>query len=513
MRPVRSDDPGANNGTIPDHRFIAANTALAVANQDSTHLELTLDFLQDGHLTVDIFGLVPITEEDLPQALTSVEDARIQAATSFAIGEEEGMQRPVSFSSEARQVVGSLTDGSNVIRAGQTYRLDVVVRSRSIGHFFPTGTTDAQEAWLEVIIQDGSGNILLESGTVTEHVVDSTAHFYRNVLVDEAGNRIDKRNAFAARSAVYVNLIPPGGADVAHYVVSVPENVVAPLEITARLNYRKFSEDFTRFAFGGEFEEPFDSVNSHFSTDRRSWTYEGPHDDVSSTIESLPRLPIAVMAEDRLRLERERTSTEAPTGQDYLRWNDYGISLLREGDLATARYAFEQVTELDSTYADGWLNLARAHLLQGSFAQAITALQLAEKNHPGYYKTAYFRGLASKELGQYDQAIMEFNTVLQSHPNDRVVLNDLGRSYYLNEQMTESARAFEDVLRIDSEDITAHYNLMLVYEASGDRERSNLHRTRYERFKSDESAGALARSYRARHPWDNNEAIPVHMHY
>ncbi len=58
--------------------------------------------------------------------------------------------------------------------------------------------------------------VLIESGRVYQDVVDSTAHFYRSVLVDGASRRIDKRNAFATRSTVYVNLIPPGAADVAH---------------------------------------------------------------------------------------------------------------------------------------------------------------------------------------------------------------------------------------------------------------------------------------------------------
>jgi len=43
--------------------------------------------------------------------------------------------------------------------------------------------------------------------------VDSGAHFYRSLLIDEHGNPINKRNAWMARSVAYVRLIPPGAAE------------------------------------------------------------------------------------------------------------------------------------------------------------------------------------------------------------------------------------------------------------------------------------------------------------
>ena len=49
--------------------------------------------------------------------------------------------------------------------------------------------------------------------------VEPGAHFYRSYQLDGEGNPINKRNAWQARSVLYVRLIPPGAADVAHYRV------------------------------------------------------------------------------------------------------------------------------------------------------------------------------------------------------------------------------------------------------------------------------------------------------
>ena len=77
------------------------------------------------------------------------------------------------------------------------------------------------------------------------------AHFYRSYQLDGDGNPIDKRNAWQARSVLYVRLIPPGAADVAHFLVHVPQNAHGSAQFTAKLNYRKFSWYYTQFCLRG----------------------------------------------------------------------------------------------------------------------------------------------------------------------------------------------------------------------------------------------------------------------
>ena len=78
------------------------------------------------------------------------------------------------------------------------------------------------------------------------------AHFYRSYQLDGEGNMITKRDGWHTRSVLYVRLIPPGAADVAHFRMKIPKDVRGPITLHARLNYRKFSHYYTQFAYAGQ---------------------------------------------------------------------------------------------------------------------------------------------------------------------------------------------------------------------------------------------------------------------
>ena len=66
---------------------------------------------------------------------------------------------------------------------GSTVRIDAVVRTRKIGHFFPAGTVDAFDVWLEFKATDAQGRVLAWSGRVEDNgrgPVEKGAHFYRS---------------------------------------------------------------------------------------------------------------------------------------------------------------------------------------------------------------------------------------------------------------------------------------------------------------------------------------------
>jgi tetratricopeptide (TPR) repeat protein len=93
-----------------------------------------------------------------------------------------------------------------------------------------------------------------------------------------------------------------------------------------------------------------------------------------------------------------------------------------------------------------------------------------------------------------------------------VVLNQIGRILFLQRKFREAADALEAVLRIDSEDLQAHYNLMLCYQGLGDREAAQREQALYLRYKADESSQAITGPYRREHPEDNNERQAIHEH-
>src|SRR4029453_6098152 len=144
----------------------------------------------------------------------------------------------------AAEVLGPLDKIPVVVRRGDTVRVEVVVRTRKVGHFFPGGTVDAYDVWVEFEAVDETGRVIMHSGAVADDgkgPVDPGAHFYRSLQPDAHGNVINKRNAWMTRSVAYVRLIPPGAADTIHFRLQVPEDAGSKILLRAKLNYRKFA--------------------------------------------------------------------------------------------------------------------------------------------------------------------------------------------------------------------------------------------------------------------------------
>ncbi len=412
------------------------------------------------------------------------------------------------------------------VRRGDTVRVEVVVRTKRVGHFFPGGTVDAYDTWLELKGVDDKGQTIFWSGMVEDNgkgPVEKGAHFYRSLQVDAHGNPINKRNAWATRAVVYVRLIPPGAADTVHFRMKIPEKTGGRITLTARLCYRKFSWWNTQFAFAGERDNSpskpgvapptvtpdYDDTKMAFTASLRG---------ISAKEEKIPDLPIVAVAENQVTLDVLAASAPAPqpktelAKEDWQRWNDYGIGLLLQGDLKAAQAAFEKVTEVDPQNPDGWVNIGRAALQEGDVARAHSVLEKALALNPKLARTNFFYGSLLKSTGDYDQAAAHFEIVLAQYPRDRVALNNLGRVLFLERKYSEAVKVLRQVLAVDPEDLQAHYNLMLCYNGLGDEKMSKEHQARYLRFKADEASQAITGPYRQLNPEDNNERQNIHEH-
>ena len=138
------------------------------------------------------------------------------------------------------------------------------------------------------------------------------------------------------------------------------------------------------------------------------------------------------------------------------------------------------------------MNRARAEIAEGRLADAAASLAQAEQRRPGWGKTAFFRATLEKDEGRLDDAEKDLKAVLAKFPLDRVAWNNLGSVYWLAGRYAEAIEAYGKTLRIDPEDLTANYNLMRVYRATGDRTRAALHEKAWQKYKDDETARALA---------------------
>ena len=509
-----SSDPGHRDGKIHNHRFPAANMAVAYANRDEEQMKATEKFLKSGFITVDIFAATPVQSNGPLEMKRRAGDSQ-QIMSTFAVGEEAEQSGQVLLR-EVGKVSAPIDRAQTSVKPGDAVRVDVVVRTRKIGHFFPGGTVDSFDIWLELEARDYTGRLIYHSGAVGDNgygPVEKGAHFYRSYALDGAGNMIDKRNAWQARSVLYVRLIPPGAADVAHYRVRVPKDAKGPITLRARLNFRKFSHFYTQYVYAGQ---PATGTAA-LDHDSREYTFLKSNipKNVSGKIKGeIPDIPILILAEATSKLAFGEGTKWDPivSKPDRERWNDWGIGLLLQGDLKAAEYAFKKVTEAEPEYADGWLNVARALIQEGEIEAAKPYLEKAMKLNPSLGRVYFFLAMTQKADGDYDAAIASLRRVESMYPRDRVVLNQIGRVLFLQRKYAEAVGMLLRVLSVDPEDIQAHYTLMLCYRGLEKPEQAAREEKLFRRFKSDESSQSITQKPRMLNPEDNNERQTIHDH-
>ena len=520
MAPVKSDDPGRHaDGTMHSHRFAAANMATPFVNHDTEQMKQVESFLKSGFISVDIFSVAPIDEKAEGVRMIRRAGDAPQAMSASGAGEEVEASGP-AFIREVGQIAAPIDKAAPPLEPGSTARVDVVVRTRRIGHFFPGGTLDSFDIWLELQGRDADGRVVFWSGQAADEgkgPVETGAHFYRSYQLDGEGNPINKRNAWQARSVLYVRNIPPGAADTVHYRIRVPKDARGPITLTAKPNYRKFTHYYTQFAFAGKPTEP-EKITKGANSSAYSFDPKNIPANVSSKIkDEIPSLPTLTLAEAKATLPIGDGKTKPvwnPVVQkgDRERWNDWGIGLLQQGDLKAAEFAFKKVTEAEPEYADGWLNVARALIQEGETDAAKPYIAEALKRNAELGRIHYFKAVIEKTDGDYDAAIKTLGVVIAKYPRDRVVLNQAARVHFLQRDFTGALELLRQVFLVDPEDIQGHYTAMLCYQGLGNQEEAAREQKLFMRFKADESSQAITGAFRLVRPEENNERQQIHEH-
>jgi tetratricopeptide (TPR) repeat protein len=147
--------------------------------------------------------------------------------------------------------------------------------------------------------------------------------------------------------------------------------------------------------------------------------------------------------------------------------------------------------------------------------KAIEALRRAAAFNPPArpWVVAWFTGIVNKQNGYLDEAIANFKSIVEGDyaetrqrgfdfSKDYRLLNELGLTLYerAKQEQGEARKApreallqealgyFKRTLALDPEDMTAHYNLSLIYRQLGDLERAASHLTLYRKYKPDDNA-------------------------
>lgn len=450
-------DVAADSGKVRSHRFLAVNTALPALRGDTETIRRMEEFLRNDQLRLEI----------------------------FAVKREDG------------SVIMSARDHAINVNPGEIIQIDVVVRNLNVGHTFPGGTNDSNEGWIDFKASLGDKKVFHNGFLREDKHVDPAAHFYKAVLIDRHGERINKRNASDIFTTVYANVIGPSTSDIARYRFRVPENAEGQqLKIDSRLMWRKFNREYTEFVFEGQ---------------------------------EVPDLPITEIETDSLTLNVARnvqTLALSPLPEDAKRWmryNDYGIGSLLDTDTRSALMAFAKVVELQPAQMDGYLNQARAHLAEGTLHKAEQMLRRASEVAPDQPRLAFFWGLLLQNSGRLDESINAFQRTLQSYPKSRDTWANLGRVYWLAGRWEDSIKAYTEVLEIDPEQAQAYHQLNLAFKALAANASDPTEREKYqaaavefekgfEKYKIDEDAAVVTHRYREKNSHDNRMSQTIVIH-
>jgi tetratricopeptide (TPR) repeat protein len=474
---------GAEKLSIHNHLFLGANTALPALRDEPEVVAVHQDFLKTA-VRVDLFGLKE----------GGTIDGKLHAPLRPDLPE---------------------------LRPGKTYLLETVIRNLKVGHHLTQGTVDSNELWVEVTATSG-GRLLAQNGQINDSgEVDRNAHFINVYMLDRNGRRIDRRNPQDIYTPLYNHQIPPGSAQVAHYRLTLPEHLDDLVTVEVKLQYRKFDPKYWEFATASA--RPGDQpIPGH----------------VAGKVSRNP-LPVTTMASDRIvfpvtGIAKKAPAQSYPIVRDhiYMRWNDYGLGLLGEGnglEISGTRSAeLKQAEEIfryqcdNFGYPDVRLHLARVLLTEGRVEEAAKAVQFAAEiekplffTEPVYAPWAinWVSGQVNRQLGNSEAAVRNLRSVLTEQTwsmrdrgydfsRDYIVRNELGQVLFELARQTadaekrdtllkEAVAEFEFTLRLDPENATAHYNLGLLFAQLGDATRSDEHSKLHARFKVDDTAAAI----------------------
>ncbi|HKA06301.1 MAG TPA: tetratricopeptide repeat protein [Gemmataceae bacterium] len=420
------DPPIAKENCAACHMPLKPSMDFGSKNFDGTGVRKRHDHFFPGANT-GLFELVK--REDRYTARAAQLDEATKKNADFLVGTDpEGKDKKLRIdifglktgAADSDQVIGPIRPELPKLTPGKSYVVEVVIRTLNVGHVFPQGTADSNEIWVDFEATAGGKEIarngaLKKPGTDEDTgddsgEVDRWSHFTNVWMLDRNGNRIDRRNPQDIFTPLYDHQIPPGAANVVHYKLDVPADAKGPIELTARLRYRKFDYKYMKYV----------------------------HKD-----QPVPKLPIVDICSDSVTLPVEggadAPSQESPIKPAWQRWNDYGIACYIEAGLVNKRgqtkqaeAAFKKLLSLGNPDANphAHLNLARIHLDEGRYDMATAELERARQAEPQKYwwKLAWLGARVNAESARdVDAAIADLRKIVDPANRDPDTNRDFTR--------------------------------------------------------------------------------------
>jgi Flp pilus assembly protein TadD len=449
--PISLPDYGAKNGTLVSHRWLAGNTAVPFYYGFDAQLSKTIEFLRSGnYLNVDIFGL--------------------EKAGDVA---EDGSQK----------LIAPLGKASYSLAPNDVVTAFVVVQNKNIGHSLIPEVRDLYEAWVEFTVKDASGKEIYHSGFLKpDGLLDPRAHSFTNRPVTDQGEFVDNHKVFTIHSVAYDNTAPAGRSVLVRYQFRLPTDVSGDVSVTAKVNYRHLRQSYLNNIFGKDDHPAYPVVE----------------------IQSRTRV---------LKIGENKPEAPDPSdNQDWMRWNNLGIALLDQFQYQESVQAFNEVVKLRPDYVDGYTNVGLTEIVWEKYESARGAIHRALALDPNNARALYYDGLLQRRAGNTEREIADFRKVVEMFPQSRDARRELGITYYQQEDEQAALEQFEALQKIDPDDLTAHYNLSILYRRMGKPKEAAEQQAMFVDKKVDPGAPTYSLNYLRVHPEISTESIPWHMH-
>ncbi len=164
----------------------------------------------------------------------------------------------------AGPVVGLQIVAPEQAAAGQSVEVRVLVTNRKAGHNFITGPLDFIRSWVHLRALDGNGQVLAEWGAIDpesrrilgtggrEHDIDAPDTLVLESLpVDEAGNVLKRHELWNKAGGKGTRVVFPAYSDSHVYQLALPRDATGPITLVAKLNYRRYRQEFLDLVLPG----------------------------------------------------------------------------------------------------------------------------------------------------------------------------------------------------------------------------------------------------------------------
>ncbi len=150
-----------------------------------------------------------------------------------------------------------------------------------------------------------------------------------------------------------------------------------------------------------------------------------------------------------------------PSNMSYI--EHLGSIYVRAGQDEKAIPYYEQIITFSPSNTAAMISLGGIYRRLKRYEESVSILQKAQ-DIENSVSVNYNLGFTYKEMGDYDEAVDAFESVISNNPDDVLAHNHLGSIYYALKEYDKSISAFKRGLQVDQNHPILNYNLAHSYE-------------------------------------------------